>query len=150
MEDVRMTATFIAEKQVTIRASAAAVWRALTDPQLVKQYMHGTNMQTTWEIGSPIAWRGEWQGRPYEDKGTVLAFVPLTLLKTTHWSPMGGSDDKPENYHAVSYELAEHGDETVLTLKQDNNASQEAADVMTEKNWGPVLDGLKAVAEREG
>jgi hypothetical protein len=63
---------------------------------------------------------------------------------------MGGSDDKPENYHAVSYELAEHGDETVLTLKQDNNASQEAADVMTEKNWGPVLDGLKAVAEREG
>jgi uncharacterized protein YndB with AHSA1/START domain len=145
-----MPETFIAEKQVTIKASAAAVWRALTDPQLVKQYMHGTNMQTTWEIGSPITWRGEWQGKTYEDKGTVLAFVPRTLLKTTHWSPMGGSDDKPENYHTVTYELAEHGAETVLTLKQDNNASQEAADTMAEKNWGPVLDGVKAVAETEG
>jgi uncharacterized protein YndB with AHSA1/START domain len=145
-----MPETFIAEKQVTINASAAAVWRALTDPQLVKQYMHGTNMQTTWEIGSPITWRGEWQGKTYEDKGTVLAFVPRTLLKTTHWSPMGGSDDKPENYHTVTYELAEHGAETVLTLMQDNNASQEAADTMAEKNWGPVLDGVKAVAETEG
>ena len=34
--------------------------------------MHGTNMQTTWEVGSPITWKGEWKGSAYEDKGTVL------------------------------------------------------------------------------
>ncbi|MFZ0129330.1 MAG: SRPBCC family protein [Candidatus Dormiibacterota bacterium] len=145
-----MTGTFIAEKQVTIQAPVAAVWRALTEPELVKQYMYGTNMQTTWEVGSPITWKGEWQGTTYEDKGSVLAFVPMALLRTTHWSPMGGSDDKPENYHTVTYELADHGDKTTVTLKQDNNASQEEADAMAEKNWGPVLDGLKAVAEKEG
>ncbi len=64
-----MTGTFIAEKQVTINASAAAVWRALTEPELVKQYMHGTNMQTTWEIGSPITWKGEWQGKDLRRQG---------------------------------------------------------------------------------
>ena len=142
-----MKGTFVAEKRITINASVDAVWQALTDPALVKQYMHGTNMETNWKVGSPIFWRGEWKGKPYEDKGTVLAVEPRKLLRNTHWSPLGGSEDKPENYHTVTYELAEQGGKTVLTLKQDNNASQEEADTMAEKNWGPVLEGLKAVAE---
>ena len=144
-----MADSFVAEKRITINASVDAVWQALTDPALVKQYMHGTNMQTTWEVGSAITWKGEWQGKAYEDKGTVLRVEPKTLLSTTHWSPMGGSEDKPENYHTVTYELAARGRETILTLRQDNNASQEDADAMAEKNWGPVLEGLKAVVEKE-
>ena len=143
-----MPKDFVAEKQITINASADAVWQALTDPELVKQYLHGTNMETSWEVGSPITWKGEWKGKAYEDKGTVLAIEPKKLLKTTHWSPMGGSEDKPENYHTVTYELDTRGGETSLTLKQDKNASQEQADTMAEKNWGPVLEGLRAVAEK--
>jgi predicted lipoprotein with Yx(FWY)xxD motif len=61
---------------------------------------------------------------------------------------MGGSEDKPENYHTVTYILAEQNGKTLLTLKQDNNASQEEADKMAENNWGPVLEGLKAVVEK--
>jgi uncharacterized protein YndB with AHSA1/START domain len=119
----------------------------LVDPQKVKQYMHGTNMETDWSVGSPITWKGEWKGQPYEDKGTVLEVQPQTLLKMTHWSPMGGSEDKPENYHTVTYELTDHDGTTELTVKQDNNASQEEANSMAENNWGPVLEGLKKVAE---
>jgi uncharacterized protein YndB with AHSA1/START domain len=143
-----MTDNFIAEKRITVHAPAEAVWRALTEPALVSQYMYGTKLETDWKVGSPIAWKGEWQGKTYEDKGTVLAFEPNQLLKITHWSPMGGSEDKPENYHTVTYELAERDGETTLTLKQDNNPSQEAADTMAEKNWGPVLEGLRTVAEQ--
>jgi len=142
-----MTEKFVAEKRITINASVDAVWRALTDPAQVRQYMHGTNMETNWKVGSPITWKGEWKGKAYEDKGTVLAVDPKKLLKNTHWSPMGGSEDKPENYHTVTYELVERRGNTILTLKQDNNASREEADAMAEKNWGPVLEGLKAVAE---
>jgi uncharacterized protein YndB with AHSA1/START domain len=143
-----MTGTFIAEKQVTINASAAAVWRALTEPESVKQYMHGTNMQTTWEIGSAITWKGEWQGRTYEGKGSVLEVKPIQRLKVTHWSPMTGTEDTPDNYHTVTYELSGQEGTTLLTVKQDNNASQEEADKMAENNWGPVLQGLKASVER--
>jgi uncharacterized protein YndB with AHSA1/START domain len=143
-----MNRKFVAEKQITIDASVDAVWRALTDPSLVKQYLHGTNLETSWQVGSPITWKGEWKGKPYEDKGMVVAVEPKRLLTTTHWSPLGGSEDKPENYHTVTYELADRGGQTILTLKQDNNASQEEADTMAEKNWGPVLEGLKTVAEQ--
>jgi uncharacterized protein YndB with AHSA1/START domain len=142
-----MTESFVAVKQITIHASRESVWQALVDPQKVKQYMHGTNMETDWSVGSPITWKGEWKGQAYEDKGTVLDVKPQTFLKTTHWSPMGGSEDRPENYHTVTYELADHDGTTELTVKQDNNASQEEADSMAENNWGPVLEGLKKVAE---
>jgi uncharacterized protein YndB with AHSA1/START domain len=139
---------FEAIKSVTIDAPRAKVWDALTNPLKVKQYMHGTTMSTDWKVGSPITWTGEWQGQSYEDKGIVLAVEPERLLKTTHWSPMGGSQDEPENYHTVTYELAEQGGKTILALTQDNNATQEEADKMAENNWGPMLQGLKETAEK--
>jgi uncharacterized protein YndB with AHSA1/START domain len=139
---------FEAIKTVTIDAPRAKVWDALTDPAKVRQYLHGTDLSTDWKIGSPIIWRGEWKGRAYVDKGTVLAFEPGRLLRTTHWSPLGGTEDKPENYHTVTYELAGDGDMTTLTLTQDNNATQTEADDMAEHNWGPVLRTLKEIAEK--
>jgi uncharacterized protein YndB with AHSA1/START domain len=140
--------SFVAEKSITINASADAVWQALTDPEMVRQYMHGTNMETDWQVGSPITWKGEWQGSTYEDKGSVLEVKPSQLLKMTYWSPMAGTEDTPDNYHTVTYELAAQEGTTLLTVKQDKNASQEEAHKMAENNWGPVLEGLKVAAER--
>jgi uncharacterized protein YndB with AHSA1/START domain len=143
-----MTRGFAAIKRVTIHATRGEVWNALTDPDKVKQYLHGTAMSTDWKEGNPIVWRGEWKGRSYEDKGTVLAVQRERLLRYTHWSPMGGSEDKPENYHTVTYELAGDDGTTTLTLSQDNNPSQEEADKMADNNWGPVLNGLKEMVEK--
>ncbi len=143
-----MSKGFEAIKTVTIDAPKDRVWNALTDPKLVKEYMHGTTLSTDWKEGSPISWKGEWKGRSYEDKGTVLAVEPQKLLRYTHWSPMGGSEDKPENYHTVTYELSGEDGKTTLTLTQDNNATQEEADKMAQDNWGPVLNGLKETAEK--
>jgi len=143
-----MSRGFEAISTVTIRATRREVWNALTDPEKVKRYMHGTDMSTDWKEGSPIVWRGEWKGRSYEDKGTVMAVEPQRLLKYTHWSPMGGSEDKPENYHTVTYELTGEDGKTTLTLTQDNNPSQEEADKMAADNWGPVLDALKETVEK--
>jgi len=143
-----MSGGFDAIKTVTIDAPRAKVWDALTNPEKVKLYLHGTNLSTDWKVGSPISWKGEWKGQSYEDKGTVLEVETGRLLKNTHWSPMGGSADKPENYHTVTYELKDAGGKTILTLTQDNNATQEEADKMAEDNWGPVLRGLKETVEK--
>ena len=144
-----MTRGFEAINSVTIDAPKAEVWDALTNPKKVKQYLHGTEMSTDWREGSPIFWRGEWKGKPYEDKGKVLEVKPQRLLKYTHWSPLGGSEDKPENYHTLVYELAGDDGKTTLTLRQDNNPTQEEAEMMAKNNWGPVLEGLKETAENK-
>lgn len=143
-----MKPSFVAEKSITIDAPVDAVWKALTNPEKVKEYMHGTTIATDWKVGSPITWSGEWKGASYQDKGVVLAFEPEKSLSTTYWSSMSGTEDKPENYYTVTYTLDGDGTSTNLTLQQDGNESQEAADTMAENNWGPVLEALKKVAER--
>lgn len=143
-----MTRGFVAINTITIDAPRARVWDALTNPKKVKQYMHGTEMSTDWTEGNAISWKGEWKGKPYEDKGKVLEVEPQRRLMYTHWSPMGGSEDKPENYHTLTFDLADEGGKTILTLTQDNNPTQEEADKMAKDNWGPVLKGLKQTVEK--
>jgi len=143
-----MPKTFDAKISLLIRAPAAAVWDALTKPNLVQQYMHGTTLHSDWKIGSPITWSGEWNGKPYQDKGVILACEPGKRVSYTHWSSMGGSADVPENYHTVTFELSEAAGQTTLALTQSNNPSQEEADQMARNNWGPMLQALKAVVEK--
>jgi len=77
----------------------------------------------------------------------VLEVKPGQRLTMTYWSSMAGTEDEPDNYQTVTYELASEGGLTNLAVKQDNNPSQEAADKMAENNWGPVLEGVKLAAE---
>jgi uncharacterized protein YndB with AHSA1/START domain len=89
-----------------------------------------------------------WQGKPYEDKGTILELVPNQLLKSTYWSGMSGLEDKPENYNTVTYSLSEEDRKTILTVTQDNNPTKESA-THSESNWGIVLKGIKEIVEKQ-
>lgn len=142
-----MDQNLIATASITVHAPASRVWEALTKPELIKQYFFGSNIVTDWKVGSPIYYRGEWQGRPYEDKGVVQAFEPERRLVATHWSPLSGMPDTPENYHTVSYELKGHGDSTDVTITQDHNASEEEKQ-HSQQGWEIVLAGLKQLLEK--
>ncbi len=141
-----MKKNHIAEAEVMVDAPASRVWDALTNPELIKQYMFGVDVETDWKEGSPITYKGEWEGKPFEDKGVIIWFEPEKTLVSTHWSALSGVPDSPENYHTVRYELKEEGEGTRLTLTQDNNASVEEQ-AESEKNWKMMLEGLKKVVE---
>lgn len=141
-----MTTNLTAEARTTIEAPASTVWEALTKPEIIKQYFFGTNVVTDWKVGSPIYYRGVWQGQPYEDKGVILEFEPPRKLVSTHWSPLAGVPDVPENYHTITYLLDEHDGRTQITLLQDNNASEEERQ-HSEQNWNMMLASLKALLE---
>jgi uncharacterized protein YndB with AHSA1/START domain len=141
-----MNNTFIATASATFKAPISKVWDALTKPELIKQYMFGTEVTTDWQVGSPITYKGIWEGKAYEDKGKVLEIETEKLLVSTFWSSMSGMPDIAENYNTVRYELTAENNETKLTIIQDNNKSQEEAS-HSEQNWKVVLDGMKKLLE---
>jgi uncharacterized protein YndB with AHSA1/START domain len=136
----------VATAEIDIAASGEAVWAALTEPAQIKEYMFGSTVETDWQPGSAITWSGEYNGRPYEDKGVIIAVEPGRRLELTHFSPMSGADDVPENYHRLTYMLSPVADGTHVELTQDNNADADAAEHAT-KNWQAMLDGLKRQVE---
>jgi uncharacterized protein YndB with AHSA1/START domain len=69
------------DSTVQILAPASKVWLALTTPGLVKQWQYGSDLLTTWEVGTSIVFRNEWNGEVFEQRGAVLEFLPESCLK---------------------------------------------------------------------
>ena len=136
----------IAKASVVIDAPKATVWKALVTPASIKQYMFGTDARSDFKEGSSITWSGEWQGRSYQDKGVIQRVEPERVLQYTHFSPLTGQPDRPENYHTVTIELSDSGGQTRVTLTQDNNANEEDK-AHSEKNWTMMLSSLKKFIE---
>lgn len=142
-----MTQSFNATASIEINATPERVWDALTDPKQVKQYFFGTTLTAEWKAGGKITYSGEWQGKSYEDKGRVLQIEPRKFLKMTHFSPLSGKEDKPENYHTITYTLAKTDNGTELTITQDNNPDRNAME-HSQKNWVMMLENLKKFLEK--
>ena len=87
---------------------------ALTVPDLVKQWQYGSDLLTTWEVGTPIIFRNEWNGRVFEQKGNVLEFLPESRLKYSLFFPRPDLQDIPEHYFFMTYELTENEEVTSL------------------------------------
>jgi len=142
-----MNKDLIARASTDINAPGEKVWEALVNPAAIKQYMFGTDVVSDWHEGSRIVWKGEWQGKPYEDKGVILQLRPGRTLQYSHFSPMSGMPDKPENYHIVTVELSAGGNQTHITLTQGNNASEEER-AHSQQNWEMMLAALKKFVEQ--
>jgi uncharacterized protein YndB with AHSA1/START domain len=134
------------EESITIDAPIGKVWEALTTPDLIRRWFFGVQTETDWQPGSSIVHRGEYQGRPYEDTGTILEVEPPNRLVHTHWSPVSGLPNVPENHERIAWELTESAGGTALTIKESNLPSEEAK-ATSEKSWRMVLENLKGLLE---
>jgi len=136
----------IAKAETTIDTSADKVWSALIDPEMIRKYMFGTHVNSEWKEGARITWKGEWEGKQYEDKGKILIMEPKKKLQYSHFSPLSGVADVPENYHIVTIDLKEEDGKTSVSLTQDNNTDEKAKE-HSEKNWKMMLASLKKLLE---
>lgn len=137
----------VAKSSTTINAPANKVWQALTDPAMIKEWLFGTDTHSDWKKGSSITYTGEWEGKPYTDKGVIVDIIPDKLLHTTYLSGMSGKEDIPENYNNVIYELQEADGRTLVTITQDNIGTEKEKEHM-HQNWSLVLNNMKTMLEK--
>lgn len=140
---------WIARSVIRINAPVESVWDALINPEMIKQYMFGAEVESTWKEGGQIVWRGEWEGKPYEDHGMIIRMIPIQLLEYKHYGGNSGLPEKQENYHTVTIELkTEDLNQVRVTLTQDNNAGSEEKE-NSEKNWTMMLQSMKKLLEKK-
>jgi uncharacterized protein YndB with AHSA1/START domain len=137
---------------ITISASPAAVWAALTDPVHVAQWQYGSVLATDWRVGRSIRFTTEWEGQTFEQWGTVLSFDEPTKLRYSLFAPRPDLADVPENYFTMTYALTREDGATKVTITQDDPRVRDESDSADgddddgdEDN--PVLMALRDVAE---
>jgi len=144
-----MEPLFTLNKSINILARLSQVWDALTRPELIKEYFFGTECITDWKKGSQIIFKGVWDGKPYTDKGNILAIKEREFILYNYWSSFSGTEDIPENYSVIRYELESGENSTKVTVMQEGFKTEESLE-HSEKNWGFVLEGLKKLLEKSG
>ena len=134
-------------KKISINATTEKVWDALTNPDLIKQWLFGTNVISDWKVGSPIFFTGTWQGTEYKDKGTILQFEMEKVFQYNYWSSFSGLPDSIENYSIITFKLVPAPHRTDLTLTQSNFPTEIGYE-HSDKNWDMVLDSMKKIIEK--
>ncbi len=137
----------VAEAETKINVPVSKVWDALTNPDQIKKYFFGTNAISDWKVGSPLEFKGEWEGKEYHDKGVILKSEKDKLFQYTYLSSMSGKEDIPENYATVTYELSSKNGSTILKILQDGIETEESKK-HHEDNWSYMLKSIKDLLEK--
>jgi uncharacterized protein YndB with AHSA1/START domain len=132
---------------VLIDAGIDKVWNGLTQPEIIREYLFGTETLTDWKVGSGIIFQGEFQGQKYRDKGIVREFLPYEKISYLYWSAFSGTEDKPENYSLVTYLLEKSGEsKTKLTWIMEGFANEKAYE-HSSSGMQSFLNSVKDVIE---
>jgi uncharacterized protein YndB with AHSA1/START domain len=150
-----MNKELIIENEITINAPAGKVWDILTNPEQTKKYMFGCEAISDWKPGSPLDWKGSWEGKEMVFvKGIVSDIVPGELVAYTTIDPNNPAmADVPENYLTVTYRLTGENSSTLLKVTQGNYATVADGQRRYEESynngegWNPILVAIKNIAE---
>jgi uncharacterized protein YndB with AHSA1/START domain len=133
---------------IKVNASKQKVWDTITKAELVKLWQYGSDLLTSWEIGSDIKFRTKWEDKVFEQWGKVLEVRPNEIVKYSLFAPRPGLEDKPENYFIMSYVLTDENGQTKLEIIQEDNRPN-AVQEKPKGEENPVLKSLKQLAETE-
>lgn len=140
--------------RIDINAPAAKVWNALTNPEETKKYMFGCEALSDWKEGSPLIWKGNFNGvELIAVKGIIKKINPGKYLEYTVIDPNNPKiPDLPENYLTVTLDLSASNGITTLTATQgDYSTVAEGADrykhTVDGGGWDPILVAIKAQVE---
>lgn len=143
-----MDKELISKSSIDINASSTKVWEVLVKPEIAKEYFFGAEIVTDWKVGSPITFKGEFNGNKYEEKGVLLNVETNAKLQYSHWSNFDGLPDESENYRTWTFDLIEKEGTTKLYITEDNIPTEKQKN-RSDEFWGEVLKSIKRISENE-
>lgn len=150
-----MGTPLIVNNTIAINATPSTVWDALVNPEQTKKYMFGCETVSDWTVGSPLLWRGNFDGHELVAvKGSIVAIEPERFLAYTTIDPNSAIDDISENYLTVTYALQTDNGQTILTVTQGDYATvgdgeRRYQETIDGGGWDPILIEIKKLAEAE-
>ncbi len=151
-----MDKKLMVKNTITISALPVKVWDALTNPQQTKKYMFGCETVSDWKIGSPLLWKGSYEGKEMVFvKGTIADIKPGKFLAYTTIDPNSTIADVPENYLTVTYDLKEENGKTLFTVTQGDysivaDGEKRYKEALNNgEGWNPILIEIKKLVEAE-
>jgi uncharacterized protein YndB with AHSA1/START domain len=149
-----MPTPLIVKNTISIHAPIEKVWNALTNPEETKKYMFGCETVSDWTPGSPLLWRGNYEGKEMVFvKGYIVDIDPPKFLAYTTIDPNSTIADIPENYLTVTYRLSEENGITTFTVMQGDYATvadgekRYAEAYNGGEGWNPILVEIKKLVE---
>ena len=142
-----MNRQLISKSSIEINASSSRIWEALIRPEIAKEYFFGAEILTDWKKGSPITFKGEFNGNKYEEKGIILNVEPNSQLQYSHWSHFDGLPDEPKNYRTWTFDITEKKETTLLTIREDNIPTEKQKN-RSDEFWSEALLKIKLIVEK--
>lgn len=121
-----------------IRTTPAALWEAIVNPEMTRQYYYGSRVQPDLTVGGRFHYLDP-EGKVNLD-GEIIEIEPAKKLVTTFkatWAPEGKET-------RVMYEIEPMGEMCKLTLTHFDAAAAKAG---VEEGWPLILAGLKTLLE---
>jgi len=135
------------EHSIIINATPATIWHVLTDPDKIRVYMFGSEVDTNWNPGSAVTFSRKWDGLLFVDKGKILEYEPEKILKFSYWSSQEGYEDIPENYSVITYTIRRKEDITCEFTYRRDKIPLEKERANQEKYLPVLMGGIKKLAE---
>jgi len=126
----------------TIRTTADQLWKALTDPDFIRQYWFGRRNTSTWKEGDAIESRSpegelEWQGKILKsipEQEVIFTFESLNM-------------EKAEPPSRVTFKIEPMAEAVQLTIIHDEFPEVSAVRDRVSNGWPSIIEGIKGLLE---
>lgn len=145
------------DKSIEIESSLSAVWKAITEQentvQWAKEFSSGGpsfHIESDWEMGSPVLWKGE-DGSVIVE-GNVTALEKNNLLRFTVFDVRSFERPLVTDEDGITFRLTAENGKIILTIKQGDFSSMTNGEFYRDASaeiWNRVLPIIKHLAENE-
>ncbi len=138
---------FNIEKKVVINAPIGKVFDVLTNSNEIPKYYPLLSVESDWNEGGEVLYKGEVNGAPFTDFGVIEALSKPYLYRYRYWSDNHGTERTDENHLTIEYKLKDIPEGTEVSVVQLNIKSREMYELMDGQVWDYLLGSFKAYLE---